>query len=90
MGITIRPLLFLLKVEKADLDYEAMMVEKVNIRSELWKKNLFFEVYRKILNFIGVCASPSFKNWTITYPPISKFLNTVFFKYLLIGFLYIK
>lgn len=29
MGITIRPLLFLLKVEKADLDYEAMMVEKV-------------------------------------------------------------
>jgi len=32
MGITIRPLLFLLKVEKADLDYEAMMVEKVNTR----------------------------------------------------------
>lgn len=29
MGITIRPLLYLLKVEKADLDYEAMMVEKV-------------------------------------------------------------
>uniref|UniRef100_A0A914HU55 Sodium/hydrogen exchanger n=1 Tax=Globodera rostochiensis TaxID=31243 RepID=A0A914HU55_GLORO len=28
-GITIRPLLFLLKVEKQDLDYEQMMVEKV-------------------------------------------------------------
>jgi len=29
MGITIRPLLYLLKVKKADLDYEQMMVEKV-------------------------------------------------------------
>lgn len=29
MGITIRPLLFLLKVEKQDLDYEQMMVEAV-------------------------------------------------------------
>uniref|UniRef100_A0A183BZH2 Sodium/hydrogen exchanger n=1 Tax=Globodera pallida TaxID=36090 RepID=A0A183BZH2_GLOPA len=28
-GITIRPLLFLLKVEKQDMDYEQMMVEKV-------------------------------------------------------------
>ena len=47
MGITIRPLLFLLKVEKADLDYEAMMVEKVNIRSELWKKICFSKFTEK-------------------------------------------
>jgi hypothetical protein len=51
MGITIRPLLYLLKVEKADLDYEAMMVEKVYNKyfgefAKYFGCCLFFKIFR--------------------------------------------